>query len=92
MKSITVEFTYLDDFDDEFTVTAKVIPGGSAPFIPFDRFQEPDEDSTVEIISVFNQSGDNYSEYMYQTNQIFKIEDMAIEKANEQGPDENDEF
>lgn len=78
--SITVEFNFsVNTFD--LTVTAVVTPGLKSSRGSFDRFQEPDDDDEVEIISIVDESGGEYPFGMFNNKTKKEIEALAIEAA-----------
>lgn len=78
----TFEFNYLNDGDFEFEVTAKLTYGFQAPPRNMSRFQEPDDDDTIEILSVIDEFGMQVLEMMTDE-EIKAIEDYALENVPE---------
>jgi hypothetical protein len=80
--SNTFEFTYLNDGDFEFEVTAKLTYGLQAPPRNMARFQEPDDEDTIEILSVIDEYGRECLGGM-PDREIKKIENYALENVPE---------
>jgi len=88
MKSIQVTFSYSTNTND-FTIEAEVTPRIKLIRSGFDRFLEPDDDDTVEIIAVIDGDGNDYDpEMVFTGKQIKEIEALAIEAAAEESEPE----
>jgi hypothetical protein len=87
MKDIKVTFSYSTNTND-YTIEATVTPGIKSVRGAFDRFQEPDDDDTVEITSIIDEDGQEQNEFVFTFKQIKEIEALAIEAANEQAEPE----
>lgn len=89
-----VTFNYLNSEDQEYQITAKIIPGGYAPVRNFDRFQEPEDQEEIEIIKVLaiddDGAGHEVSEAVFTDSEIEAIEIKASEEFHNQGKDEED--
>jgi len=91
MQSIKVTFNYQHGTND-YTIEATVTPGIKSVRGEFDRFQEPYDEDTVEIVSVVDKDGYAF-EYSFITSlftskEIREIEALAIEAAAEEAEPE----
>lgn len=83
MQKQQVTFQFLCENDYEYTVTANVYFGASAPPQNFDRFQEPDEPDEVEIVSIVYESGEQFDFESFSEIDQNRMEEMALEQADE---------
>ena len=83
MSKQQVTFKFLCENDYEYTVTAMVYFGASAPAQNFDRFQEPDDPDEVEILSIVYESGENFDFDSFSKYDQNRMEEMALEAADE---------
>lgn len=78
----TPTFTYTDpNTDQELTVCATVQMPCRAPFDQFARFQEPDDDGDVEIISITDEGGEEVPLQNFTKEQVREMERLAAENA-----------
>jgi len=85
----SVEFNYSTSKQD-YTISATVTAGAKSANCGFDRFQEPNDDDTVEITSIIDEDGQEQNEFVFTYKQIKEIEAMAIEVAAEESVDETE--
>jgi len=79
-----VEFNFSTNIQD-YTIKATVTAGAKSVPCGFDRFQEPDDNDTVEITDVTDEDGvDHIPEFIFTGKQIKEIEALAIEAAAEE--------
>lgn len=79
-----VEFNFSTNIQD-YTIKATVTAGAKSAPCGFDRFQEPDDNDTVEITEVTDEDGaDHIPEFIFTGKQIKEIEALAIEAAAEE--------
>ena len=82
-KDVQVQFTYLDSSEHEFHIVARIIAGMKAPAQGFDRFQEPDDPDTVEIVSITGLNGEIIDQSAFTDAEIEEIENQAFEQDAE---------
>jgi len=79
-----VEFNFSTNIQD-YTIKATVTAGAKSAPCGFDRFQEPDDDDTVEITQAIDEDGVDYDlEIIFTHRQLKEIEALAIEAAAEE--------
>lgn len=86
-----VEFNFSTNTQD-YTICATVTAGANGAPRGFDRFQEPDDDDTVEITSIVDEDGEAYHlpTSVFTHKEVKEIEAMAIEAAAEESVDETE--
>lgn len=92
MKQDTVTFDFISSADFEYSVTARITPGKAAPAQNFDRFQEPDDSTEVEIIKVVDENGVDIPVRRLEDSTIEEMEAKAIEEWSENGSEYPDFF
>lgn len=85
----SVEFNYSTNTQD-YTICATVTAGAKSAPCGFDRFQEPDDEDTVEITSIIDENDQEQIKSIFTTKQIKEIEALAIEAAAEESVDETE--
>lgn len=85
----TVTFNYSTNTQD-YTIVANVTPGAKSVRNQFDRFQEPDDDDHVEIVSIEDEDGEMQNEFVFTIKQQKEIEALAIERAGEEAEEIED--
>lgn len=84
-----VEFNFSTNIQD-YTIKATVTAGAKSAPCGFDRFQEPDDEDTVEITNVIGEDGNEKGQLIFSYKEIKEIEALAIEAAAEESVDETE--